>query len=148
MEYRLRPASELDCEFLFMLHSTTMRDVIETTWGWDETWQRTDFDRRFAVQNVSIIEATSFDVGGLWIEWKPDSLYIHEIQIVPDYQDRGLGTAVIQDVVGQAASRMLPVELSVVPANPRAKHLYERLGFVMTSVESPFIQMRYDAHLG
>lgn len=57
MEYRLRPASELDREFLFMLHSTTMLDVIEATWGWDEAWQQTDFDRRFAVQNVSIIDS-------------------------------------------------------------------------------------------
>lgn len=147
MEHRLRPASEVDREFLFMLHCTTMGDVIEATWGWDEAWQRTDFNRRFAVQDVSIIEATNFDVGGLWLEWKPDSLYIHEIQIVPDYQGQGLGTAVIRDVMGQAANRMLPVELFVVPANPRAKHLYERLGFVVTSIESPFIQMRYETQL-
>lgn len=66
---------------------------------------------------------------------------------MPDYQGQGLGTAVILDVIGQAASRRLPVELSVVPANPRAKHLYERLGFVVTSIESPFIQMRQDAQL-
>lgn len=147
MEHRLRPTSELDREFLFMLHCITMHDVIDATWGWDEPWQRTDFNRRFAVQDVSIIHVTNQDVGGLWLEWQSDCLYIHEIQIMPDYQGQGLGTAVILDVIGQAASRRLPVELSVVPANPRAKHLYERLGFVVTSVESPFIQMRQDAQL-
>jgi len=147
MEHRLSPASESDRKFLFMLHCITMHDVIEATWGWDEAWQRTDFDRRFAVQDVSIIQAINHDVGGLWLEWKSNSLYIHEIQILPDYQGKGLGTAVIRDVIGQTASRMLPVELSVVPANPCAQHLYERLGFVVTSMESPFIQMRHDSHL-
>lgn len=147
MEHRLKPASESDREFLFMLHCTTMRDVIEATWGWDEVWQRTDFNRRFASQDVSIIQAMNFDVGSLWLEWKPDSLYIHEIQIVPGYQGKGLGTAVIRDVIGQAASRMLSVELCVVSANPRAKHLYERLGFFVTSVESPFTQMHHNAYL-
>lgn len=49
MEHRLRPASESDREFLLMLHRITLRDVIEATWGWDEAWQQTDFNRRFAV---------------------------------------------------------------------------------------------------
>lgn len=65
MEHRLRPVSALDREFLFMLHCITMRDVIEATWGWDEPWQRTDFNRRFAVQDVSIIHVMNHDVGGL-----------------------------------------------------------------------------------
>ena len=48
MECRLRSASELDRTFLCALHCTTMREVAEKTWGWDEAWQRADFDRRFA----------------------------------------------------------------------------------------------------
>lgn len=147
MEHRLRPASESDCEFLLMLHCITLHDVIEATWGWDEAWQQTDFNRRFAVQEVSIIQVMDHDVSGLWLEWQSDALYIHEIQVVPDYQGKGLGTVVIREVIGQAAGRMLPVALSVVPANPRAQHLYERLGFVVTRVESPFMLMRHDAKL-
>jgi len=30
-----------------------MREVIEKTWGWDEAWQRNDFDRRFSEYVVS-----------------------------------------------------------------------------------------------
>jgi ribosomal protein S18 acetylase RimI-like enzyme len=36
----------------------------------------------------------------------------------------------------------VPVELSVVPANYRAQRLYERLGFEVVAIESPFIRMR------
>ena len=53
-----------------------MRDVIEKTWGWDEAWQRKDFDRRFNEYLVSIIESEGQAAGGLMLEWKPDSLYI------------------------------------------------------------------------
>ncbi|OGA51956.1 MAG: hypothetical protein A3G25_14900 [Betaproteobacteria bacterium RIFCSPLOWO2_12_FULL_63_13] len=40
MEYRLRPASQSDKGFLFQLHGLTMRGHIESTWGWDDAWQR------------------------------------------------------------------------------------------------------------
>jgi GNAT superfamily N-acetyltransferase len=89
-----------------------MREVIEKTWGWDEAWQQTDFERRLAAYIVSIIEAEGRAAGSLWLEWKPDSLYIHEVQILPDFQGQGLGTAVVQGVLEQGARRALPVTLS------------------------------------
>ena len=119
-----------------------MHEVIGQTWGWDEAWQQADFDRRFAEYMVSIIEAEGRPAGGLWLESKPDSLYIVELQVLPELQGRGIGTAVVRKVIEQGANRGVPVTLSVVPANPRAKRLYERLGFEATDVENPFIRMR------
>ena len=147
MDLNLRPASERDREFLYALHCSTMRDVIEQTWGWDDAGQRADFQKRFDMHTVSIIEAESRSVGSLWLEQKPDSLYIHELQVAPPQQGRGIGTAVIEMVIEQGASRGLPIALSVVPANPRARDLYERLGFRVTCVEPPFIRMRHDTRL-
>ncbi len=147
MDLNLRPASERERAFLYELHCSTMRDVIEQTWGWDDAWQRADFERRFDAYTVSIIEAGSRSVGSLWLEQKPDSLYIHELQVAPQHQGRGIGTAVIEMVIEQGASRALPITLSVVPANPRARELYERLGFRVTCIEPPFIRMRHDARL-
>jgi ribosomal protein S18 acetylase RimI-like enzyme len=147
VDLNLRPATEGDREFLYALHCATMRDVIEQTWGWDDAWQRADFEKRFAAYTVSIIEAGSRSVGSLWLEQRPDSLYIHELQVAPPHQGRGIGTAVIEMVIEQGASRGLPITLSVVPANPRARDLYERLGFRVTCVEPPFIRMRHGAGL-
>jgi ribosomal protein S18 acetylase RimI-like enzyme len=121
-----------------------MRDVVEKTWGWDEAWQRSDFDRRFREYVVSIIECEGRAAGGLLLERNPDSLDIHELQVLPDYQGRGIGTRVIGNVIQQAAARGVPVTLSVVPANPRARNLYEKLGSEVTAVEAPFIRMRHD----
>jgi ribosomal protein S18 acetylase RimI-like enzyme len=124
-----------------------MRDVIQQTWGWDDAWQRADFEQRFDAYTVSIIEAGSRSVGSLWLEQRPDSLYIHDLEIEPASQGRGIGTAVIEMVIEQGSSRGLPIVLSVVPANPRAMRLYERLGFRVTCVEPPFIRMRHDTRL-
>jgi hypothetical protein len=65
VRFNLRPASEDDREFLYTLHSRTMRDVIEKTWGGDEAWQRRDFDRRFREYLTSIIECDDDAAGGL-----------------------------------------------------------------------------------
>jgi ribosomal protein S18 acetylase RimI-like enzyme len=125
-----------------------MREVIEKTWGWDEAWQLQDFDRRFREYVVSVIECEGHAVGGLLLERKPDSVYIHELQVLPDYQGLGIGTAVVERVIEEAAACGVPVTLSVVPANPRAKQLYERLGFEVTAFEAPFFRMRHSSRVG
>jgi ribosomal protein S18 acetylase RimI-like enzyme len=125
-----------------------MRRIIEQTWGWDEAWQRRDFDRRFEEYHASVIECDHRPVGGLLVESRPDSIHIQELQVMPEYQGRGLGTAVVQQVLADAARRAIAVTLSVVPANPRAKQLYERLGFTVTEFDAPFFRMRHDARQG
>ena len=144
MNLTMRPASGQDRTFLYALHRSTMRDVIEQTWGWDEAGQRANFQRRFDGYTVSIIEIGSRAVGSLWLERKPDSLYIHDLQVAPAYQGRGIGTAVVEMVIEQGAACGLPIVLSVVLANPQARDLYERLGFRVTGVEPPFVRMRHD----
>ena len=73
---------------------------------------------------------------------RPDALHIAELRLLPALQGRGIGTTVVNGVVARAAERSLPVELSVVPANPRARQLYERLGFEVVAVAEPFIHIR------
>lgn len=97
-----------------------MREVIERTWGWDDAWQCADFDRKLAVCTVSIIDIDGSSVGSLWLEVTPEATHIAD-----------------------AAARGVPVNLAVVPANPRAQALYERLGFEVIEVSAPFIRMRH-----
>lgn len=72
-----------------------------------------------------------------------DSLHIVELQLLPEMQGKGIGSAVVRHLIQHGAGLGLPVTLSVVPANPRAQRLYERLGFEVTGVEGPFVHMRH-----
>jgi GNAT superfamily N-acetyltransferase len=144
LRHRPRPAVAEDGDFLFAVFAQTMRTVIEQTWGWDPAWQRTEFDRRFAAHDASVVEAGGRPIGWLLLERSDESIFIHELQLLPEYQGQGLGTAIVQDIVEQAGRRGVPVELSVVPANPRAQQLYERLGFEVVAIDAPFIRMRRD----
>jgi ribosomal protein S18 acetylase RimI-like enzyme len=55
-------------------------------------------------------------------------LRLVDIALLPEQQGRGLGTALIEDLQRQAASRRVPLRLQVRPGNP-AFRLYSRLGF-------------------
>jgi ribosomal protein S18 acetylase RimI-like enzyme len=139
---QLRPAAESDREFLYDVYCQTMREVVENTWGWDEDWQRRDFDRRFEVCRTFVIEAGSRPVGGLLLDSSPATVNIVELQILPAYQSRGIGSAIVKSLIDQAARDDLDVTISVVEVNTRARRFYERLRFEVTAVEEPFIRMR------
>ena len=104
---------------------------------------RLDFGRRLQAYDASVIESDVGAVGGLFVESTSACIDIVELQVVPEYQGIGIGTSVVQGVVDEGQRRGIPVTLSVVLANARAKQLYERLGFEVTGFEAPFIRMRH-----
>ncbi len=72
------------------------------------------------------------------VEWSTVDAFLANIEILPDYQGRGLGAAIIHGIIAEADAHHLPVRLQVLKINP-ARRLYERLGFVITGeTETPF----------
>ena len=51
------------------------------------------------------------------------------IQLLPEVQGRGIGTAIIEALKAEAAETGATVELGVEKDNPNARRLYHRLGF-------------------
>jgi ribosomal protein S18 acetylase RimI-like enzyme len=145
MEHQLRPATASDRDFLYGLHCATMREAIAQTWGWDETWQRTDFEARFQRCEVSVIEIDGRATGAVWLEWRPAELYVTDLQILPELQGRGAGTAVLREIIAKAATLGIPVALQVLRVNRRAQRLYERLGFRVTATSDTSVHMRHAA---
>jgi ribosomal protein S18 acetylase RimI-like enzyme len=137
LSYRL--ATPDDFEYLYTLHAQTMRTYIEQTWGkWDEAWQRDYFTRNFNPENRQIILWNGEAVGVL--ECVPSAeggIFLSNIQISPQHQGQGIGRQVIEGVLAQGK----PVRLQVFKVNP-ARHLYERLGFVIVGESDSHYQMR------
>jgi ribosomal protein S18 acetylase RimI-like enzyme len=51
------------------------------------------------------------------------------IEVLPEFRDRGLGAALLRHALAACRGRFEEVHLEVIPENPRARHLYEKLGF-------------------
>ena len=127
--YNLRPATEADNDFLYHLHISTIREAVEATWGWDEAFQADHFRRKWNPAKYQIIMLHQTQVGVLVLEEQVEAIFLGLIEISLAYQGQGLGSQVIQDVCALAQEKSLPLELHVLKTNPRAKSLYERLGF-------------------
>ena len=67
-------------------------------------------------------------VGVIKILTREHELHLHQMQILPRYQGRGIGTALVRRVLERADNRNLPVTLFVMKG-ARARNLYERMGF-------------------
>jgi GNAT superfamily N-acetyltransferase len=61
----------------------------------------------------------------------------------PAFQRRGIGTAILRDLIRACSERQLPVRLSVCPHSP-APRLYQRLGFREVGTDSTSIAMQWD----
>ena len=63
-----------------------------------------------------------------------ETSHVGELGILVEsrYRGRGCGTALMRRALAQARGRFDLVRLTVFSTNPVAKHLYERLGFVVT----------------
>jgi ribosomal protein S18 acetylase RimI-like enzyme len=127
MEYALRPVTPDDLPFLWTLREAAMRPNYEPVEGWDEAVQR----ERAAESLVGrLVLVDGEPVGVLTVKDRGHELHLTWVAVLPSFQGRGLGTALVQLAQSEAAATGRPLSLHVQPDNP-ARRLYERLGFAL-----------------
>jgi ribosomal protein S18 acetylase RimI-like enzyme len=129
----LIPATPDDLGQLYDIHRAASQDIVAKAWGqWDEPWQREYFREHFDYASRQVIELDQRPIGFLDVVYHADHVFLAAIEIDPAYQRQGIGTALIRDILANAAALRLVVRLQVLKVNERARALYERLGFVET----------------
>ena len=140
---KLRPATEKDLESLFGLYRTVFQPHIEEIWGWDDSWQRTNFSKDFESSSTSVVEVHGDTAGFVQTVEEQERLVLKLIALSPETQGRGLGTALMENLKREAERRRIPLELVVFRTNDRACDFYERLGFRRTGRTDDFIEMSW-----
>ena len=130
--HTFRPARPQDFDFVLKLHHETLKEYIRQTYGWDEFIQDSFITDWFRPEKIEIIQVNGEDAGILVVALQPGRIFFESISLTARFQNLGIGTAVIQGVLKDAAAKGLPVHLQVLRPNP-AKQLYERLGFSVDS---------------
>jgi GNAT superfamily N-acetyltransferase len=139
-----RPAADGDLEFLWRLHTATMREYVDQTWGWDDAFQQRRFRETFLADRggLEIIEAGGHPIGCLRVVRELERWFLAAIEIAPSHQRKGVGSAIITGLCQEADAAGLPVDLRVLKVNP-AIELYRRLGFAVTgAIETHFMMRR------
>ena len=138
---RLRSATPDDREFVWGVHRQTMRVYVDRTWGWDDSRQRERFDGNFDPAVIQIIEYRNHMAGYMSVRRSVGEIFLAVIEITPEYQNHGIGTRLIADLLDESDSSGLPIKLSVLKVNP-ARRLYERLGFGSIAETPTHYEMR------
>ncbi len=141
MVYQIRGAEEADRDFLFDLHVAALKEYVTATWGWDETWQYSYFHNNFRPEKVQIVMVDGKDVGAISVEERDGRLHLDLIELLPDRQGQGIGTALITEFVSRAHAKGLVATLEVLRVNKPAQRLYERLGFRETGRDKYKVDM-------
>lgn len=125
-----------------------MRAYVEQAYGpWNEAEQRKYYRSAYRPADLQIIQIEEgeqlVDVGMLFMQERTEEIFLAAIEILPPYQRRGIGRAVLQGLMDKATRRGIPVALMVMKANPRARSLYHRLGFAITGETRTHYIMAY-----
>ncbi len=139
-----RPANDEDKDFLFLLNETVYRSLVEKINGvWDDKFQREYFDQKWEKADYQIIEKNKIKIGAIWVEYEPDQHTLKEIQILPKFQNNGIGTDLIKSEIMLAKMDKVPIRLRLLKSNP-AQSLYKRLGFKTYEEAGKYLYMELD----
>jgi GNAT superfamily N-acetyltransferase len=137
----LRDCREEDRAFIWEVRRQALREYVAAIWGWDESAQRSKFDERFTPLGHQVITQQGRDVGLLQVVDEGSQLIVGKIELLPEFQRQGIGTALMSRILDQAKRRAIPVRLQVLRSNTPARRLYERLGFIVTAETTTHFQM-------
>lgn len=134
----LRPVSENDLDFLNRVYFGTRSEELAQT-GWTEA-QKSEFLRaQFNAQHQHYMQhygGAQFDlialdgepIGRLYVARWPREIRIVDIALLPPFRGRGIGTALLQELLAEGERQGVPVSIHVERFSP-ALRWYERLGF-------------------
>jgi ribosomal protein S18 acetylase RimI-like enzyme len=136
--FALREETDEDFGFIALLYADSRAEELALTpWSEEEKqqfthWQcglqRDHYRKHYPNARFWILERFGSAVGRLYVDVGHSEIRIMDIVWLPELRGHGIGTAILQAILGFAHERSLDVSLHVEPAN-RAQSLYRRLGF-------------------
>lgn len=150
----LRPRTDADLAFLAGLYASVREDELRQV-DWPAARKEAFLHDQFSKQHAHylehypqavwlVIECEGVAVGRLYAEQTGAEIRLMEVSLLPQYRNRGIGSALLQALLEHADQAGLPVSLHVEPFNP-AYRLYERAGFATLETRGVYCFMQRPA---
>lgn len=135
-----RRAAEGDLPFLSRVYASTRIEELAVT-GWSEAQKAAFLDMQSQAQHAHyhkhypeadwlVVGRGGADIGRLYIERWPSQHRIIDIALLPDHRRKGLGGALLRDLIDEAWLAGKSASIHVEKNNP-ARRLYLELGFAV-----------------
>lgn len=154
MVSEISPTYEVPLRIQFRF--ATKADLPLLEWYGQYTHFRTVYQRTFQEQSLGgrwmlVADLNGFPVGQLFVvpelSYYPDTGYFYSFRIMDHLQGLGIGTRLLRYAESLLwAEGICGVIISAVKTNPRARELYERLGYHIIREDEG--RWQYTNHLG
>ncbi len=142
----LSPAKDSDRDWVWETKKRCFSGYVKQAYGvWDDESQTSRFHATYDPQEVWILKLSESVIGYVSYACNDEEFRLFNIMILPEFQNRGLGSAVIRKCLKEAGSKGVPLRLQVLKVNP-ARRLYERLGLTVTGQDEVHYQMQCDTN--
>jgi ribosomal protein S18 acetylase RimI-like enzyme len=148
-----RPIGDADLPFLARVYaSTRMEELAVTDWSDAQKAaflqsqfdaQHAHYQKHYTDSDFFVIEQADTAVGRLYLaRWKTEHRIV-DVAFLPEFRRAGLGTALVSDLLDEAAHAGKAVTIHVENFNP-AMSLYRRLGFTPVGEYGAYHLMRWE----
>lgn len=149
-----RPIADADQAFLAAVYASTRAQELAQV-DWSEAQKAAFLSMQFSAQHqhyqAHYTDADFFVVlwdgqacGRFYLARWPGELRVVELSILPAYQNLGIGTQILENVLAEATTAGKPVRIHVEHSN-RAQKLYRRLGFAPVQEHGAHVLMEWRA---
>ena len=145
----LRPATPDDEPFLLDVYASSREEELALL-DWDDNQKRAFVRMQFLVRERSyprgdnrIVLTNGHPIGRMLVNRTDSAILRTDIALLTEYRNAGIGTALIQDLMKEAAESAKPLHLHVLETSA-AVRLYERLGFSRLGTDAAYLEMKWD----
>ena len=149
-----RHITDADLPFLARVYASTRAEELAAT-PWSDEQKAVFLDMQFRAQHADyrtnypqadwlVTMRGGEEIGRLYIERAPSQHCIIDIAFLPGHRGKGLGEALLRDLMDEAAADGKAVTIYVEKFNP-AMRLYRRLGFKTEEDKGVYDLMRWSA---
>jgi ribosomal protein S18 acetylase RimI-like enzyme len=149
---RFRPIADADLPFLYRVYASTRAEELAPV-PWSEAQkaafltmqfraQHADYQRNYPDADWLVATRAGEPVGRLYVRRGERAHGVIDIAFLPEHRGQGLGTAVMRDLMDEAAKAGKALSIHVEKFNP-AMHLYRRLGFQTVEDQGVYDLMRW-----
>lgn len=132
VDIELAPVVEDDFEELAALRIAAMRESLERVRRFDPVRARERLRSSFVPERTRFVVLARERVGFVATQDGPEGLQLDHLYIHPGFQSRGIGGAVLKQVLAEADERCVAVSVGALKESA-ANRFYQRHGFVLVS---------------
>ena len=147
-----RPATDDDLPFLQRVYASTREEELRiVAWSPEEVdaflrsqfaLQHREYHRNYPDASYDVLLVVGVQAGRLYVRRTEGDVHVLDIALLAQFRGRGIGTALLRELMDEAARAGKTVSIYVEESNP-AQTLYRRLGFEPVSAHGIYRLMAW-----